>query len=70
VLQFDDRIRFGAAEARYESSEATGLRPLPNSEQTNACLFWEHDCGADDARACALKNRAKHQNPNSTSNKT
>ena len=35
VLHFDDRIRFGVAEARYESSEATGLKPLPNLEEIN-----------------------------------
>ena len=32
VLRFDDRIRFGTAEARYESSDATGLRPLPKPD--------------------------------------
>src|SRR5689334_302493 len=33
VLRFDDRIRFGAAEARYESSEASGSKPLPKPEE-------------------------------------
>src|SRR5256885_2820564 len=32
VLRFDDRIRFGAAEARYESSEVSGSKPLPKPE--------------------------------------
>jgi len=36
VLRFDDRIRFGAAEARYESSEATGSKPLPKPEEIKA----------------------------------
>jgi pSer/pThr/pTyr-binding forkhead associated (FHA) protein len=36
VLRFDDRIRFGAADARYESSEATGTRPLPKPEEIKA----------------------------------
>ena len=36
VLQFDDRIRFGAAEARYESSEVAGSKPLPKPEEIKA----------------------------------
>ena len=36
VLRFDDRIRFGAAEARYESSDATGSKPLPKPEEIKA----------------------------------
>src|SRR5215470_15056339 len=36
VLRFDDRIRFGAAEARYESSEASGSKPLPKPEEIEA----------------------------------
>lgn len=36
VLQFDDRIRFGAAEAKYESSEVAGSKPLPKPEEIKA----------------------------------
>jgi pSer/pThr/pTyr-binding forkhead associated (FHA) protein len=36
VLGFDDRIRFGAAEARYESSDAKGSKPLPKPEEIKA----------------------------------
>src|SRR6266568_5204022 len=36
VLRFDDRIRFGEAEALYESSEATRLKPLPKPEEIKA----------------------------------
>ena len=36
VLRFDDRIRFGAAEARYESSEVGGSKPLPKPEEIKA----------------------------------
>jgi pSer/pThr/pTyr-binding forkhead associated (FHA) protein len=36
VLRFDDRIRFGAAEVRYESSEASGSKPLPKPEEIKA----------------------------------
>jgi predicted component of type VI protein secretion system len=36
VLRFDDRIRFGAAEARYESSQAGGAKPLPKPEEIEA----------------------------------
>ena len=43
VLRFGDRIRFGAAEARYESSEVSGSKPLPKPEEIKAQL------GADTA---------------------
>ena len=36
VLRIDDQIRFGAAEARYESSEAAGAKPLPKPEEIKA----------------------------------
>jgi len=36
VLRFDDRIRFGAAEARYQSSEVGGSKPLPKPEEIKA----------------------------------
>jgi hypothetical protein len=36
VLRFDDRIRFGAAEARYESSDVGGSKPLPKPEEIKA----------------------------------
>jgi hypothetical protein len=35
LLRFDDRIRFGAAEGRYES-DAIGSRPLPQLEEMKA----------------------------------
>jgi pSer/pThr/pTyr-binding forkhead associated (FHA) protein len=33
LLRFGDQIRFGTAEARYESSDASGLKPLPKTEK-------------------------------------
>jgi predicted component of type VI protein secretion system len=36
VLQFDDRIRLGAAEARYERSEAAESNTLPKSQEIKA----------------------------------
>ena len=36
VLRFDDRIRFGAAEAKYQSSEVGGSKPLPKPEEIKA----------------------------------
>jgi predicted component of type VI protein secretion system len=36
VLRLEDRIRFGAAEARYESSDASGWKPLPKPEEIKA----------------------------------
>jgi predicted component of type VI protein secretion system len=35
VLRFDDRIRFGAAEARYEA-DVSGSQPLPQPEEIKA----------------------------------
>ena len=35
LLSFDDRIRFGATEARFES-DASGSRPLPQLEEIKA----------------------------------
>jgi predicted component of type VI protein secretion system len=35
LLRFNDRIRFGAAEARYES-DASGSQPLPQLEEIKA----------------------------------
>jgi pSer/pThr/pTyr-binding forkhead associated (FHA) protein len=35
LLSFDDRVRFGAAEARFES-DASGSRPLPQLEEIKA----------------------------------
>ncbi|HZR06652.1 MAG TPA: FHA domain-containing protein [Candidatus Udaeobacter sp.] len=35
LLSFDDRIRFGATEARYEADKS-GSRPLPQHEEINA----------------------------------
>jgi predicted component of type VI protein secretion system len=35
LLHFDDRIRFGSTEARYES-DASGSRPLPRLEEIKA----------------------------------
>jgi pSer/pThr/pTyr-binding forkhead associated (FHA) protein len=35
TLRFDDRIRFGAVEARYEG-DAIGSRPLPQSQKAEA----------------------------------
>src|SRR4029079_10008860 len=36
VLRFDDRMRFGAAEASYQSSEIGGSKPLPKPEEIKA----------------------------------
>lgn len=36
VLRVDDRIRFGAAEAKYESSTAGSSKPLPKPEEIKA----------------------------------
>jgi predicted component of type VI protein secretion system len=46
VLRFDDRIRFGAAEARYESG-VSGSKPLPQPEEIKAQLAQESAVPAD-----------------------
>ena len=69
VLRFDDRIRFGAAEARYDSSEVGGSKPLPKPEEIKA-HFAEagaelpHLAGASPFRRQQQENAAgKQANP-------
>lgn len=47
VLRVDDRIRFGAAEAKYESSTAGGSKPLPKPGEIKAHVA---EAGAELAR--------------------
>ena len=69
VLRIDDRIRFGAAEARYESSETAGSKPLPKPQELKAQFaadsatlphlpsaspFWRHEEQNDPLRTGLL----------------
>jgi FHA domain len=61
VLRFDDRIRFGAAEARYESSEVGGSRPLPKPEEIKA-QFTEAGAELRHLSPASLFRRQQEQN--------
>jgi predicted component of type VI protein secretion system len=61
VLRFDDRIRFGAAEARYESSEAGGGKPLPKPEEIKA-HFAETGAELPHLTNASPFRRQEHQN--------
>ena len=61
VLRFDDRIRFGAAEARYESSEASGSKPLPKAEEIKA-HFAEPGAELSHLSSASPLRRQEHQN--------
>jgi len=61
VLRFDDRIRFGAAEARYESSEIGGSKPLPKPEEIKA-QFAEAGAGLPHLTSASPFRRQQQQN--------
>ena len=61
VLKPDDRIRFGAAEARYESSEAGGSKPLPKPEEIKA-HFGEAGAGLPQLSGASPLRRQEQQN--------
>jgi hypothetical protein len=62
VLRFDDRIRFGAAEARYESSEAGGSKPLPKPEEIKA-HFAESGAELSHLSASPLRRQEQRNDP-------
>jgi predicted component of type VI protein secretion system len=61
VLRFDDRIRFGAAEAKYESSELGGSKPLPKPEEITA-HFAEAGTGLPHLISASPFRRQQQQN--------
>jgi len=61
VLRFDDRIRFGEAEALYESSEATRLKPLPIPEEIST-QFTEDSAAQSHFTNASLFRRQEEQN--------
>jgi pSer/pThr/pTyr-binding forkhead associated (FHA) protein len=61
VLRFDNRIQFGAAEARYESSEATGSKPLSNPEEIKA-QFAAHTAAPPHFTGASPFRRQEQQN--------
>src|SRR5437868_15526299 len=61
VLRFDDRIRFGEAEALYESSEATRLKPLPIPEEIST-QFTADSAAQSHFTSASLFRRQEAQN--------
>ena len=61
-LRFDDRIRFGAVEARFEP-DARGSQPLPALEQIQATPAESSAAPVDFASASPFRQRAKDQDP-------
>jgi predicted component of type VI protein secretion system len=58
VLRFDDRIRFGAAEGRYES-DVSGSKPLPQPEEIKAQLAQASAVPADFAPTLPFRRQAQ-----------
>src|SRR5262245_52572656 len=61
VLRVDDRICFGAAEARYESSDVGGSKPLPKPEEIKA-RFAEAGPESPHLASASSFRRQQHQN--------
>jgi pSer/pThr/pTyr-binding forkhead associated (FHA) protein len=62
LLRFDDRIRFGAAEARYES-DASGSRPLPQLEEIKATPAELSTVPADFADVSPFRRQKQQSDP-------
>jgi pSer/pThr/pTyr-binding forkhead associated (FHA) protein len=62
LLRFDDRIRFGAIEARYES-DASGSRPLPQLEEIKATPAELSAAPADFANVSPFRRQKQQSDP-------
>jgi predicted component of type VI protein secretion system len=65
TLRFDDRIRFGAIDARFESDQR-GSRPLPSVEQIAAAPAEMSAAPVDFANASPFPHRKKDRDPAKT----
>jgi predicted component of type VI protein secretion system len=65
VLRFDDRIRFGAVEARYEP-DANGSRPLPQLEEIEANQAELRAVPSDFASASPFPRQKDQKDPTRT----
>ena len=65
VLRFDDRIRFGAVEARYEP-DAGGSRPLPQLDEIQANPAESSAAPADFANASPFPRQKDKKDPTRT----
>jgi predicted component of type VI protein secretion system len=62
ALRFDDRIRFGAAEARYEA-DTPGSQPLPQLEEVEASPAELSAVPADFANASPFPRQKEQKDP-------
>ena len=62
LLRFDDRIRFGAIEAHYES-DASGSRPLPQLEEIKATPAELSAAPADFANVSPFRRQKQQSDP-------
>jgi predicted component of type VI protein secretion system len=62
VLRFDDRIRFGAAEARYEA-DVSGSKPLPKPEEIKAQFTADTVAPPDFTSASAFRRQEEQKDP-------
>jgi predicted component of type VI protein secretion system len=62
VLRFDDRIRFGAAEARYEA-DASGSKPLPKPEEIKAQFAADTVASPDFTSASPFRRQEEQKDP-------
>src|SRR5438552_11112101 len=65
ALRFDDRIRFGGVDARFES-DVTGSQPLPKMEEIGAAPAELSAAPVDFANASPFPRRAKDRDPGRT----
>ena len=62
ALSFDDRIRFGATDARYEG-DASGSRPLPQLEEIKATPAEWSAAPADFANVSGFRRQKQQSDP-------
>lgn len=62
VLRFDDRVRFGGVDARFEP-DTRGSQPLPTLEEIEATPAERSAAPADFANASPFRRRARQRDP-------
>jgi predicted component of type VI protein secretion system len=62
LLRFDDRIRFGGADARYDG-DTSGSRPLPQLEEINATPAELSEAPADFANVSPFRRQKQQRDP-------
>jgi pSer/pThr/pTyr-binding forkhead associated (FHA) protein len=62
LLRFDDRIRFGAADVRYEG-DTSGSRPLPELEEIKATPAELSEAPADFANVSPFRRQQQQSDP-------